>query len=280
MANNKDIPYLTSPDKSFIASSLSDQEIAAQKIAKAYRQHERKTFDDVAFDSMQKATPELSVMEVDKTRADLLGYKADTSTADVHKALMAAGMTPGLGNIADAADALLYAIEGEFGEAGLSLAAIAPMAGQMVTAKRALKAAKESGEEMVTLYRGIKEWHPSKHMLTSGKYKGKIIRTGESMVSDGKFVGGGYVAVKGRGSDWRRRLIEVEGASESSLWVSSNIDIAKSYLGGGLSGRLLEFEVPKSYFKKHFKKTDWSDDSVSGFFPSGIPVPFLKKVHK
>ena len=199
---------------------------------------------------------------------------------NVHVALAAAGMTPAYGNIADVADATLYALEGEFGEAAWSMAAAIPVIGQMVAGRRAAKVAKEAGEEMVTLYRGIQEWHPSKHMLTGGKSKGKIIRTGESMVSDGKFVGGGYVAVKGRGSDWRRRLIEVEGASESSLWVSSNIDIAKSYLGGGLSGRLLEFEVPKSYFKKHFKKTGWSDDGVNGFFPSGIPVPFLKKVHK
>ena len=197
---------------------------------------------------------------------------------NVHVALAAAGMTPAYGNIADVADATLYALEGEFGEAAWSMAAAIPVIGQMVAGKRALKVAKESGEEMVTLYRGIQEWHPSKHMLTGGKYKGKIIRTGESMVSDGKFVGGG--------AEWEWGLGRgVEAASKSSLWVSSNIDIAKSYmrrnnLGGGLSGRLLEFEVPKSYFKKHFKKTGWSDDGVNGFFPSGIPVPFLKKVHK
>jgi hypothetical protein len=268
MANNKkNTPYLTSPDKSFIAPSLSDEQIAAQEVAKAYRQHERKTSDDVAFDSMQKATPGLSVMEADKTRADLLGYKADKSTADVHKALMAAGMTPAYGNVADIADAVLYALEGEFGQAGWSAASAVPVIGQMVAGKRALKVAKEAGEEMVTLYRGIKEWHPSKHMLTSGKHKGKIVRTGESMVSDGKFVGSGtYRTASGQ-------------LGENDLWVSSSIDEARHYLGGGLSGRLLEFEVPKSYFKKHFKKMGWSDDSVSGFFPSGIPVPFLKKVH-
>ena len=37
------------------------------------------------------------------------------TSESIHNALMAAGMTPGLGNIADLADATLYALEGEFG---------------------------------------------------------------------------------------------------------------------------------------------------------------------
>ena len=264
MANNKDIPYLTSPDKSFIASPLSDQEIAAQKIAKAYRQHERKTFDDVTFDSMQKATPELSIAEADKTRADLSGYKADKSTADVHKALMAAGMTPAYGNVADLADATLYALEGEFGEAGLSLAAIAPMAGQMVTAKRALKAAKESGEEMVTLYRGVDKWFPGK------------------MIKEGKFVGGKSFMIRGdRALDQR------------TIFVSESKDFARRFAGNKAfhefdkSGIILEFSVPKSYFKKYgdqlihkSKEYEKLYRTKRYFFEEGIPKEFLKKVHK
>tara|TARA_R100000789_G_scaffold5109_1_gene9096 strand:- start:90 stop:683 length:594 start_codon:yes stop_codon:yes gene_type:complete len=54
---------------------------------------------------------------------------------NVHAALAAAGMTPAYGNIADAADAILYATEGKFGEAALSLAAMIPIAGQYVAAK-------------------------------------------------------------------------------------------------------------------------------------------------
>ncbi len=136
MANNKDIPYLTSPDKSFIASSLSDEQIAAQKIAKAYR-HKRKTSDDVAFDSMQKATPELSVMEADKTRADLLGYKADKSRSNAHAALAMAGMAPGpTGFAADITDAVLYAKEKRWKDMGWSLMSAIPMLGQFASAKK------------------------------------------------------------------------------------------------------------------------------------------------
>ena len=58
---------------------------------------------------------------------------------NVHTALAAAGMTPAYGNIADAADAILYATEGKFGEAALSLAAMIPIAGQYVAAKRVSK---------------------------------------------------------------------------------------------------------------------------------------------
>ena len=93
-----------------IVPPLSKRRAAVEKIVKAYRQHKRKTSDDVAFDNMQEATPELNVMESDKTRADLLGYKADKSTADIHNALLAGGLVPGVGAAADAADAVLYAM--------------------------------------------------------------------------------------------------------------------------------------------------------------------------
>jgi hypothetical protein len=210
---------------------------------------------------MQKATPGLSVMEADKTRADLLGYKADKSTADVHKALMAAGMTPGLGNIADAADALLYAIEGEFGEAGLSLAAIAPMAGQMVTAKRALKAAKESGEEMVTVYRGVPAW-----------YKGK-------MVKDGKFVGGGG---SGKKSFWTTSSSKDAKYYADRVSRVSDDEVKKIILKGEKSRpTVLEFEVPFSWSKDNLKNVPIKQrEGLTYIFNEGIPVEFLKKVHK
>ena len=314
MANNKDIPYLTSPDKSFIASSLSDEQIAAQKIAKAYRQHERKTFDDVAFDSMQKATPELSVMESDKTRADLLGYKADTSTADVHKALMAAGMTPGLGNIADLVDATLYALEGEFGEAGLSLAAIAPMAGQMVTAKRALKAAKESGEKMVTLYRGVKKWHPGE-MVKDGKFVGPKVVSGKDVgvahstaKSRSLFVTNDplYAASKTRSDFPLYREKILEGMKESKMyysdrgfpvWPESKMWNQKDFAEAikkqerliedvRVTRRLekegdfiLEFEVPASWVVKFGNKLPEAYEGTI-LFEKGLPKGFLKKVHK
>ena len=88
--------------------------------------------DNKAFAEMQYAT-------ADKTAVDLLGDKPRVTKKDVHNMLMGAGFTPGLGNIADAADAVLYAIEGEFGSAALSSAAMIPFLGQFVSAKRAAK---------------------------------------------------------------------------------------------------------------------------------------------
>ena len=92
--------------------------------------------DNKAFTEMQYAT-------ADKTAVDLLGDKAKVTSKDVHTMLMAAGFTPGVGNVADLADAILYAVEGEFGEAALSSAAMIPIVGQLVSGKRGVKIAKK-----------------------------------------------------------------------------------------------------------------------------------------
>jgi hypothetical protein len=63
--------YFTSQDKSLIAPPLSNDQAAVEEIVKAYRQHKKKTSDDVAFDSMQEATPELNVMESDKKKKNI-----------------------------------------------------------------------------------------------------------------------------------------------------------------------------------------------------------------
>jgi len=274
MANNKDIPYLTSPDKSFIASSLSDEQIAAQKIAKAYRQHKRKTSDDVAFNSMQKATPELSVMEADKTRADLSGYKADKSTADVHKALMAAGMTPAYGNVADLADATLYALEGEFGDAAWSAASAIPIIGQMVAGKRALKIAKESGEKMVTLYRGVNKVDDINEMV----YKGKFISPKNLFNKpwDEKFFKDMTLKAKRDFIDyWTKKQGRVWGGQPSKVgtWASENIEEAMMQTGKGtVGGKLLQFEVPAKWLKENTHKVE------TNWIIGGVPTEFLKKV--
>jgi|TARA_R100001530_G_C4285887_1_gene146798 hypothetical protein len=201
-----------------------------------------------AFDNMNYAAS-------DKTAVNLTGDKAEVTSEDVHNMLMAAGVTPGLGNIADIADAILYAAEGEFGQAGLSMAAIIPFIGQAVSAKRALKIAKESGEEMVTLYRGVDQWHPG------------------SMVQEGKFVGGGHHTLTG---------------GEKSLWVTQQRDYAEM-IAQTEGGVLLEFEVPISFMKKHFTTTGRIQDVTSegvkmgketGLFSQGLPKEFLTKVHK
>ena len=115
----------------------------------------------------KRAFAEMEYATADKTAVDLLGDKAEVTSEDVHNMLMAAGFTPGLGNVADIADAILYAAEGEFGAAGLSAAAMIPFIGQTVSAKKALKIAKESGEKMRTLYRGT--IGDSKSLVKEGK---------------------------------------------------------------------------------------------------------------
>jgi hypothetical protein len=196
----------------------------------------------------------------DKTNVDVLAKGKESSIKGIHNALLVAGMTPAYGNIADVADATLYALEGEFGEAAWSMSAAIPVIGQMVAGKRALKAAKKAGEEMVTLYRGVDKWHPGK------------------MVKEGKFVGGGKYNKIGRG-------LRGSDISDKSIWVSKKQHISEEFAGANpwvdkkRTGPLLEFEVPKSYIDK-FGEIDWRMDESSFLFQEGIPKEFLKKVHK
>jgi len=202
---------------------------------------------DRVFDMMTTAA--------DSTDVDLeKGVEFDKSTESIHTALMAAGFAPGLGNIADITDATLYALEGEFGEAAWSAAAAIPIIGQMVAGKRALKVAKEAGEEMVTFYRGVDNWYPGR------------------MVKEGKFVGGGG---------------HVASGEKKSLWVTQQRDYAE-IISNTEHGVLLEFEVPISYVKKDFVKTGMMKEVTSkgikegkevGLFPKGLPKEFLVKVH-
>ena len=212
------------------------------------------SIDRNAFNSMNYAT-------ADKTAVDLLGDKAEVTSDDIHNMLMVAGFTPALGNVADAADALLYAAEGEWGAAGLSAAAIIPFIGQTVSAKRALKIAKESGEEMVTLYRGVDQWFPGK------------------MVKDRKFVGAG---AHGFGYATAKDI----GLNRKTLWTSRARDYVEQpkYVGRGSEKITLEFEVPKSYVEKHAHRHAVTGEVTGGgmetLFEEGLPVEFLKKVHK
>ena len=193
---------------------------------------------------------DLMTTAADKTAVDIFPHeKKEVSTKNIHNALMAAGMSPAYGNIADIADATLYALEGEFGEAAWSMGASIPVIGQMVTGKRALKIAKEAGEEMVTLYRGIPEWFPGK------------------MVKEGNFVGGGsrnpnklYTTLYKRNAETYSRVHRLRrGIPDPSKTT------------------ILEFEVPSSYIKKYGKR---KSPSIQITFDKGIPKEFLKKVHK
>ena len=222
----------------------------------------RKLEDNLAFKYMTTAA-------ADKTAVDFLSKPDRVTSKDVHNMLMAAGFTPGLGNVADAADAILYAAEGEFGAAGLSMAAMIPFIGQTVSAKKALKIAKESGEKMRTLYRGVDKWHPGE------------------MVEKGKFVGGG-------GYDKLTHRFKGIDKSDKSIWLSEKKHIAEGYAGARSfwsdaamtervtkprTGPLLKFEIPESYITK-FGKYEDSMGEWAFRFDKGIPKEFLTKVHK
>lgn len=206
----------------------------------------KRPLGDRVFNMMQNVSNEKNV--------DMNNYsEIPKDRKSIHNALMVAGMTPGIGNIADITDATLYALEGEFGNAAWSVAAAIPVIGQMVSGKRALKAAKEAGEEMVTLYRGVPDW-----------YKGK-------MVKEGKFVGG---------DEYSPMKIFVTRTKKAAHEYGGYVGKGKRILP---KGRTLEFEVPKSFFDKHAKiylkdAADTPHEAI--LFKKGLPKEFLKKVHK
>jgi len=211
--------------------------------------------NDNAFAMMQHAT-------ADKTAVDLLGDKAEVTREDVHNMLMVAGFTPAIGNVADAADALLYAAEGEFGEAALSGASAIPIIGQFVAGKRALKAAKEAGEEMVTVYRGVPTW-----------WKGK-------MVKDGKFIGGGK---SGKHSFWTTDSKKYAASYANRLSKAPEYSHLRDYVLKGEKSRpsILEFEMPSSWAKNNLRTAPVKQGGgLTYIFDEGIPKEFLTKVHK
>jgi len=237
----------------------------------------------------------------DKTSVDLLGDKPRVTKDDVHNMLMVAGFTPGFGNIADAADAILYAAEGEFGAAGLSAAAIIPFIGQTVSAKRALKIAKESGEKMVTLYRGVDKWHPGR-MVRQGKFKGKDriwagdIDAGPAAGGEGLYtttnvnIARDYALSKVNAA---KKLLRSGKSSEGILTRAGKKDLEK--IINTKEDIILEFEVPESFLKErsvksrsfghttpHSGKTYGlnTGEGDNYIFLEGLPKAFLTKVHK
>jgi len=221
--------------------------------------------DTRAFDFMTTA--------VDKTAVSLFEPEDEKGTEGIHTALLAAGMTPAYGNIADIADATLYALEGEFGEAGWSLASAIPVIGQMVAGKRVLKAAKEAGEEIITLYRGIPKWFPGKMVKEGNFIGGKKFIKQVSEPSKDPYRGWKTLTLEFQNKDW-------QSLEKAALWVTGSKKYAKGFVKNYPGSRLLEFEVPKSWMGKYFTKTGQFDKEVLGFFNEGLPKGFLKKVHK
>ena len=148
---------------------------------------------------------------------------------------------------ADALNAAIYALQGEWGDAALSTAAILPVIGEM---KAVSKLAKKSGEKMVTLYRGIDTWYPGK------------------MVEKGNFVGGSKHLGRGSADP------TLTGVNPKGIWVTTSKDYASTE-----AGMLLTFKVPESFFKSKFTRTGVHEGHKIGFFNDGIPKTFLTKVH-
>ena len=235
----------------------------------------KKKVDDKVFDMMTTVA--------DKTDVNLeesVGQGKNTDS--IHNALMAAGMTPAYGNIADLADATLYALEGELGKAAWSAAAALPIIGQMVSSRRALKIAKEAGEEMVTLYRGVNKWHPGK-MVKKGNFIGGAPLTKEHHKILNFNIAEGFIT-----KTYAKHLPYKKNVF--GLWSTTERLQAGRYtkLGSDVVGRspiILEFQVPRSFIKR--SKSVQIANSISGggkgdiyLFMEGLPKGFLKKVHE
>ena len=227
----------------------------------------RQLEDNLAFKHMTTAA-------ADKTAVDFLSKPDRITSKDVHNMLMTAGFTPGLGNIADAADALLYASEGEFGAAGLSTLAMLPFIGQKLSAARMIKKAEKAGEEVVTLYRGA-NWHPSKVKTKEG-----IKETGSSMVKEGKFVGSRYSQLNPKTGGY--------DLPEGTIWLTDDINEAlmwgtsKENLKANLSNYILKFKIPKSELNrlKPILDKPWNvkGKNISSYgIPYGIDKKWLVK---
>ena len=79
----------------------------------------------------------------DKTNVDLFSKPAKLDKKDIHNALDAIGMVPGIGEPADALNAFLYSAEGKYKDAAISVAAMIPIIGGTKNAKKLLEFAKE-----------------------------------------------------------------------------------------------------------------------------------------
>jgi len=219
--------------------------------------------DANAFAMMQHAT-------ADKTAVSLNGSKSRLKSEDLHNTLMAAGFTPVLGNLADAADALLYAAEGEFGNAALSLTAMIPFIGQAVSAKRAIKAAKKAGDEIVAIYRGT-NWHPARKKVGES-----VLDTGEAMVKDGKFVGGKYSRFNPGTSRYDLPEGTIWGSKskkEAMEWGASQVDDISDN-----SNYILKFEIPQSELSRLKPVFDRGSTNIG--IPGGLDKKWLTKAEK
>ncbi len=265
--------------------------------------------------NMMEAVADKSYVNI----SDMSQPKVEKSTKSIHNALMAAGMSPAYGNIADLADATLYALEGELGEAAWSMAAAIPIIGQMVSGRRAAKIAKDSGEKMITLYRGNRKWAP-KEMVKNRRFVGPETVGGHTVSvahktapSKSLFVSTDPVYAAGRAEGGffsinAKRILKFMKKEKAYYdkhdmmiypnnphWNKKDFNKAIKEQMDNIASikrqakyenragqHVLEFQVPQSWVEKYGKTSDAIGGAYEGtfLFDEGLPVAFLKKVHR
>ena len=98
-----------------------------------YEMRDQASTDNIAFNAMQSGTTNMNVESLEDE-----GTPKDFTM--LHAALAGAGMAPGVGFIADLADAALYGIEGDIAGTGLSLISAIPILGLVSGSGRLAKA--------------------------------------------------------------------------------------------------------------------------------------------
>tara|TARA_Y100001963_G_scaffold30270_1_gene41420 strand:- start:1268 stop:2038 length:771 start_codon:yes stop_codon:yes gene_type:complete len=240
---------------------------------------EKSRSDLLAWDAMESATQ-------DKTSVALQGEPDRISSDDVHNMLMAAGMTPVIGAPADLADAVLYAMEGEFGSAALAGVSAIPGTQLLSTAKwwqkaadkakeileyqGFLKKAKDSGETLIPIYKGVSDIAP-----------GQTIK--EGMVHGTK---AGRVPSEFTTTNLDKAKWQAAGGTDAA-----NKTGAALFEGSvGESRKVIEFEVPLSWINREAnvvnartgeRINDFMYENIDEMlFEEGIPSAFIKKIHK
>jgi len=185
-------------------------------------------------------------------------------------------------------------------------------------AKGALKAAKKSGEKMITLYRGNRKW-ASKEMVQNKSFVGPETVGGHTISvahktapSKSLFVSTDPVYAAGRAEggffsihqqNILKSMKKHEAYQEGWGWVRkgdpkwnkkdflkaikeqmdniANIKSQAKYENTA-GQHVLEFRVPQSWVEKYGKKPDAIGGAYEGsfLFDEGLPVAFLKKVHR
>jgi len=116
----------------------------------------------------QKDVVELGRRE--KIHRALQNFGLATAGASIASPLTAP-ITEIAGGVADLTDGILYTLEGEHGNAALSYAAIFPVVGYAVAAKRGMRLAEKSGEELIDVYHGVESQFIKHNIIEEGGQK-------------------------------------------------------------------------------------------------------------